>query len=129
VSVERLLAESDVLSVHVDYRERNRHIVNEQSLGKCKPGLLFINTSRGFVVDPAGLAAFLRKNPHALAMVDVHDPFEPVTADYPLLGVPNARLTPHLASGTAQAKRNMSWVVRDVWRVLVGEEPENAAPK
>ena len=39
-------------------------------------------------------------------------------------GLPNARLSPHLAAGTERAKRNMSWVVRDVWRVLSGEQPE-----
>lgn len=128
VSVERLLGESDILSVHVDYRAQNRHLVNAAALAKCKKDVLFINTSRGFVVDPAALAAFLRANPRARAMIDVHDPMEPIPEGYPLLGVPGARLTPHLASGTARAKRNMSWVVRDVWRVLNGEKPEFAAP-
>lgn len=128
VSVERLLAESDVLSVHVDYRPANRHLVNSATCARMKPGVLFINTSRGFVVDPAALRAFLLANPRARAMIDVHDPYEPITPDYPLLGVPNARLSPHLASGTEKAKRNMSWVVRDVWRVLSGEEPEFEAP-
>jgi phosphoglycerate dehydrogenase-like enzyme len=61
-------------------------------------------------------------------MLDVHDPSEPIKPDYPLLSLPNARLTPHLASGTERAKRNMSWVVRDVWRVLNGEKPEFEAP-
>jgi phosphoglycerate dehydrogenase-like enzyme len=129
VTVERLLAESDILTVHVDFRPQNKHLINAAGLATCKPDMLFINTSRGFVVDPAALAAWLRANPQAQAMVDVHDPFEPVTPDYPLLGVPNARVSPHLASGTVKAKRNMSWVVRDVWRVLSGEKPEFPAPK
>lgn len=129
VPVDRLLAESDVLTVHVDGRERNRGLVGAGVLARAKKNLLFINTSRGFVVDAAALAAFLRANPRAAAMIDVHDPFEPIPPGYPLLGVPNARLTPHLASGTAAAKRNMSWVVRDVWRVLSGERPEFPAPR
>ena len=128
VSFERLLAESDVLTVHVDYRPENRHLLNAAAFARLKPGVLFLNTSRGFVVDPAALAAFLKANPKAQAMLDVHDPSEPIRADYPLLGLPNARLTPHLASGTEKAKRNMSWVVRDVWRVLSGEAPEWEAP-
>ncbi|MEX2218072.1 MAG: NAD(P)-dependent oxidoreductase [Phycisphaerales bacterium] len=128
VPVDRLLAESDILSVHVDFREQNRDLVNAAALARCKPGLLFLNTSRGFVVDAAALAAFLRNNPGATAMIDVHDPHEPIPAGYPLLGLPNARLSPHLASGTTRAKRNMSWVVRDVWRVLNGEKPEFPAP-
>ena len=60
-------------------------------------------------------------------MLDVHDP-EPITPANPLLGLPNARLSPHIASATETAKRNMSWVVRDVWRVLNGERPEFPAP-
>lgn len=124
VSPGRLLAESDILSVHVDYRPENRHLLNAAAFEVMKPDALFINTSRGFVVDPAALRAHLLANPSARAMVDVHDPDEPVTPAYPLLGVPGARITPHLASGTQKAKRNMSWVVRDVWRVLSGETPE-----
>jgi len=61
----------------------------------------------------------MRANPGARAMLDVHEP-EPFGADYPLLGLPNVRLSPHIAAATAPAHRNMSWVVRDVWRVLSG---------
>jgi D-3-phosphoglycerate dehydrogenase len=108
----------------VDYRPGNRHLVNAAACARMKKDVLFLNTSRGFVVDAAALAAFLRANPGSRAMIDVHDPYEPIPADYPLLGLANAKLTPHLAAGTQKAKRNMSWVVRDVWRVLSGEEPE-----
>lgn len=128
VSVDRLLAESDILTMHVDYRPQNKHLLNAKSLAKVKPRVLILNTSRGFVVDPAALAAFLHGHPEASARIDVHDPFEPITPDYPLLGEPNAWVTPHLASGTATAKRNMSWVVRDVLRVLKGEKPQHPAP-
>jgi phosphoglycerate dehydrogenase-like enzyme len=128
VSFDRLLAEADVLTVHVDYRPENRHLINAAACGRLKSDVLFLNTSRGFVVDPAALAGFLRANPGARAMIDVHDPSEPIKPDYPLLGLSNAKLTPHLASGTEKAKRNMSWVVRDVWRVLSGEKPEFEAP-
>ena len=124
VSVDRLLSESDVLTVHVDGRKQNAGLLDAAAFGRMKKNALFINASRGFVIDAAALAAFLRANPAARAMIDVHDPTEPITPGYPLLGLPNARLTPHLASGTRTAKRNMSWVVRDVWRVLTGEEPE-----
>jgi D-3-phosphoglycerate dehydrogenase / 2-oxoglutarate reductase len=124
VGVERLLKESDILSVHVDFRPGNRHLLNAAAFAQMKPDALFINTSRGFVVDPAALRTYLLSNPLARAMVDVHDPQEPIPEGYPLLGVPGAKVSPHLASGTERAKRNMSWVVRDVWRVLQGEKPE-----
>jgi phosphoglycerate dehydrogenase-like enzyme len=117
-----LFRNADVVSIHVDGRAENRGIIDSSTLAECKPDVLFINTSRGFVVDNAALASFLRANPQALAMLDVHEP-EPFGAEYLLLGLPNARLTPHLASATKTAHRNMSWVVEDLWAVL---DPESA---
>lgn len=119
-----LVRESDILSIHVDYRPANRRLVNAKTLSELRSDAVFINTSRGLVVDPAALAQAMRSRHRAVACIDVHDPTEPITPDYPLLGLPNVRLTPHLASGTETAKTNMSWVVRDVWRVLCGEAPE-----
>lgn len=128
VPAEELLAESDIVSVHVDFRPANRHLVNAEAFARMKNDVVFINTSRGFVVDPAALAAFFAAHPRASAWIDVHDPTEPIAPGYPLLGLPNVRVAPHLASGTITAKTNMSWVVRDIWRVLRGEDPENPAP-
>jgi phosphoglycerate dehydrogenase-like enzyme len=126
VDVPALLSESDVLSVHVDGRAANRGLVSAAALERVKGDVLLINTSRGFVVDAAALAAFLRGHVGAAAMLDVHEP-EPIEPAYPLLDVANAWLGPHLASGTAGAKRRMSWVVRDVWAVLEGEAREGSS--
>lgn len=123
VTPERLLREADIVTVHVDERPENRNLLGEEAMGSLRADVLFINTSRGFVVDHAALAVFLRAHPRAQAMLDVHEP-EPIVASNPLLGLPNARLSPHIASATDSAKREMSWVVRDVWRVLNGEKPE-----
>ena len=90
------------------------------------PDVIFINTSRGFVVDATALAAFLAHAPDAVALLDVHEP-EPITAANPLLSAPNAHLHPHLASRTKAAIDAMSWVVRDVVAVLDGETPEHPA--
>ncbi|MBL8764486.1 MAG: 3-phosphoglycerate dehydrogenase [Phycisphaerae bacterium] len=119
VPLTQLFVESDVLTIHIDGRPENRLFVNAALLGRLKPDALLVNTARGFVLDAAALAAFLRSHPAARAALDVHEP-EPFDAAYPLLGLPNARLTPHLASATATAKRNMSWVVRDLCRALTG---------
>ena len=124
--LEQLLRESDVVSVHVDGRGENRHLINAAAMEKCKPNVLLMNTSRGFVVDPHALAAFLKIHPAATAVLDVHDP-EPFGPDYPLLGLKNARLTPHIGAATTSAHANMSWVVKDLWRVLSGEPPEHPA--
>lgn len=127
VSLDALLARSDVLSVHVDNREGNRGLVNAAFLARCRTSAVVINTSRGLVVDAWALASWLRANPGAKALIDVHEP-EPFGEDYPLLNLPNARLTPHLAAATRTAHANMSWVVRDVDRVLRGERPVHPAP-
>lgn len=126
VSPEELLAASDVLTVHVDGRSSNAGLIDAPALARLRPEVIFLNTSRGFVVDAPALAAFMRAHPGAQAILDVHEP-EPIDAAYPLLGLPNVHLAPHLASATDLAQRNMSWVVRDVWAVLSGHVPEHPA--
>lgn len=117
VSRDELLARADVLTVHVDGRAGNRGYAGAAFFAACKPDVLLINTSRGFVIDVHALAAFLRANPRAFAALDVHEP-EPFDETYPLIALPNARLTAHLASATKTAHRNMSWVVKELWEVL-----------
>jgi len=111
-----------VLTIHVDGRASNRHLLDEQAFAWMRPDAVVVNTSRGFVVDDAALSAFLRDNPQAQACIDVHDP-EPPRPDAPLFGVPNAALYPHLASRTQTAMARMSDVVEDVWAVLRGQMP------
>ena len=122
----QLFARSDVLSVHVDGRPENLGLIDAQALAQLRPSCLFINAARGMLVDSAAVAAWLRAHEAdgAYALLDVHDPDEPPGPAYPLLGVANARLLPHLASRTHVALENMSWVVRDVVAVLEGREPQ-----
>ncbi|MBC7773635.1 MAG: hypothetical protein H7210_14160 [Pyrinomonadaceae bacterium] len=119
VPKDELLAHADILTIHVDGRASNRDFANAAFFAGCRPDVLFINTSRGFVIDVHALASFLQANPNASAALDVHEP-EPFDQTYPLIGLPNARLTAHLASATKTAHRNMSWVVRELWDVLKG---------
>jgi D-3-phosphoglycerate dehydrogenase len=126
VTLERLFAESDVLSIHVDGRPSNRRFVGRALLERMRPDAILINTARGCVVDPEALADWLRGNPAAQALLDVHDP-EPITDANPLLPLPNAHLAPHLASRTMTAMDNMSWVVKDVAAVLEGRKPRYPA--
>jgi D-3-phosphoglycerate dehydrogenase len=122
VSAERLFAESDLLTIHIDGRPSNRGFVSRDLIRSMRPDSYLINTSRGFVLDAQALAEWLRENPAAAAMLDVHDP-EPFGEDYPLVDVPNAYLAPHLASRTMTAMDNMSWVVKDIAAVLGGRAP------
>jgi len=117
VSREELCAQADILTVHVDGRASNRHLLNADAFGRCKSDVVFINAARGFLIDNHALADFMLGHPGAQALLDVHDP-EPFDAMYPLLDIKNVHLAPHLAAATELANEMMSWVVRDVWEVL-----------
>lgn len=123
-----LYRKSDVLSIHVDGRSQNRHLIDRHALDQLQPSCLLINTSRGMVVDNHALAAWARAvvNSGGGGIVDVHDP-EPPPPHYALFGLSNVRLLPHLASRTKRAMQNMSWVVRDVVAVLNHELPCHTA--
>lgn len=124
-----LYRDSDVLSLHVDHRPENRRMINQQVLSQLKPSCLLINAARGMLLDATALAewAKLVAGRGGQAVLDVHDP-EPPGADYPLYGLSNVRLLPHLAARTHTATVNMSWVVRDVVAVLQGRSPQHPAP-
>jgi phosphoglycerate dehydrogenase-like enzyme len=127
VDKEMLYRESDILSIHVDMRAGNENLVGAAQLAQMKPTAVLINTSRGEVLDAAALADAIRGKRLAGAAIDVFHP-EPPPADFPLLGLDNVLLTPHLAARTYTAIENMSWVVRDVVAVLNGKEPQFPAP-
>jgi len=117
VCKDELYGRADVLTIHVDMRPGNRHLVGAEALGKLKRGGYLLNTSRGEVLDAAALAAALKSGQVAGAAIDVHDP-EPPAPEYPLWGLPNVILAPHLAARTQGAMEAMSWVARDVVEAL-----------
>jgi phosphoglycerate dehydrogenase-like enzyme len=122
-----LFREADVITLHVDMRPGNEHLVGALLLSLMKPTAILINASRGEVLDADALAAAIRAKKIAGAAIDVFDP-EPPPADFPLLGLDNVLLTPHMAARTHTAVENMSWVVRDVMEVLNGRPPKYPAP-
>jgi phosphoglycerate dehydrogenase-like enzyme len=117
----------DILSLHVDMKPGNHNLVGREQLAMLKPTAVVINTSRGEVLDTQALADAIRAKKIAGAALDVFFP-EPPAADFPLLGLDNVLLTPHLAARTTTAMENMSWVVRDIMEVLHGRAPRYPAP-
>ena len=114
-----LFAQADILTIHVDMRPGNRNLVAAGQLALMKPTAILINTSRGEVLDAQALAEAIRGRKLAGAALDVFAP-EPPPADFPLLGLENVLLTPHLAARTYTALENMSWVE--------GRKPKYPAP-
>lgn len=127
VDLPTLLRESDVLSLHVDMRPGNEHLIAAPQLAQMKPDAILLNTCRGEVLDAQALADALRAKRLFAAAIDVYAP-EPPPADFPLLGFDNVLLAPHMAARTATAIGNMSWVVRDIVGVINGEKPKYPAP-
>ena len=121
-----LLRTCRVISVHIDGRAENRHLLDDSFFGALRPDAIVINASRGFVLDEHAAAQFAIANPRSRLVLDVFDP-EPLSPASPLIEAPNIVLTPHIAAGTASAKEAMSWVVRDVVAVLNGKTPKEPA--
>ena len=122
-----LFKQADVVSLHVTMLHGNENMVGRELIGLMKPDAILVNTSRGEVLDAHALAEALRDKKLFGAAIDVYWP-EPPPADFPLLGLDNVLLTPHLAARTFTAMENMSWVVRDVMAVLGGDKPKYPAP-
>ncbi|HEY0052570.1 MAG TPA: NAD(P)-dependent oxidoreductase, partial [Caulobacteraceae bacterium] len=106
-SLDALLAEADVVSLHVDGRVENTGLIDARRLSQIKPGALLLNLSRGHVVDVGALAQAIGGGRVGGAAVDVF-PEEPATNaepfDSPLRGLPNVILTPHVGGSTEEAQ-------------------------
>lgn len=115
---EPLLAESNVVSVHVPLMNTTHHLIGETQLAAMRPDTVLINTSRGGVVDDAALACALNAGKIAGAVLDVFET-EPLPAGSVFDGVPNLVLTPHIAGVTRESNARVGLVTADnVRRVL-----------
>lgn len=105
-SLKTLLANSDVVTLHVDGRRQNRNIFGPDEVAAMKKGAAFINLSRGFVVVEEALAEALRSGHLAGAAIDVHqhEPSGDEPFASPLQGLPNVLLTPHIGGSTEEAQ-------------------------
>ncbi len=123
VDLETLLREADFITIHTLLTDETRHIINATTLSYMKPTAFLVNTSRGPMVDVQALADALRSHAISGAGIDVFD-HEPPTPDYPLFGLENAVLTPHLAWYSEDA----GWSIREIIiteidRFLAGQPP------
>jgi D-3-phosphoglycerate dehydrogenase / 2-oxoglutarate reductase len=114
VSLDELLEISDVVSLHVDGRPSNSSLFGEKEFSRMRPGALFLNLCRGFVVDHEALRRHLRSGHLAGAAVDVF-PEEPRSAGEEfvseLRGLPNVILTPHIGGSTEEAQADIGTFV------------------
>jgi glyoxylate reductase len=124
VGLERLLGESDFVSLHVPLTAETTHLINARTLALMKPTAYLINTSRGPVVDESALVEALKDRRIAGAGLDVYER-EPLMADG-LAECDNAVLLPHLGSATFETRSRMSRIAAEnVIAVLEGRRPPN----
>ena len=126
VDMDTLLAESDVLSVHVPLTDHTRGVIGAAELRRMRPGARLINVARGGIIDEAALAEAVRDGIVAGAAIDVFTS-EPVPAGHPLIGVDGIVVTPHLGASTAEAQVNVAADVADqIVEYLRGGSPRYA---
>ncbi|MCG9964302.1 MAG: D-2-hydroxyacid dehydrogenase [Shewanella sp.] len=104
-SRDKVLKESDILSLHCPLTPETNELINAQTLELIKPKALLINTARGGLIDEAALAVALTQG-RVFAGVDVLST-EPPSADNPLLSAPNISISPHNAWATKEARQNL----------------------
>jgi glyoxylate reductase len=124
VPVERLLRESDFISLHVPLLQETRHMISSEQLRMMKPTAILVNTSRGPVVDEEALAQALEKRVIAGAGIDV---FEREPQVHPLLlKLQNVVLAPHIASASVDTRKKMSvMAAENVVAGVQGRRPPN----
>lgn len=121
VSFERLLEQSDFISIHTDLNPSTRHLFHRETLRRMKPNAVLVNTSRGGVIDQNALAEALEQKWIFGAGLDVTDP-EPLPDDSALRRYDNCLILPHIGSATFEARSAMSQMAaRNLLAALQGQ--------
>ncbi len=120
--LEALLAESDVVSLHVPLTPETEHFIDRESLALMKPGAILINTARGGLVDESALVAALQSGQLGAAGLDVFEA-EPTPSDNPLFELDNVVLSPHVAWLTRETlERSIGVAAENCRRLAAGED-------
>jgi len=124
-ALDQLVEESDVITIHTPLTPETEGLINASRIAKMKPGAVLVNVSRGGIVDEVALAEALKAKRIQSAGLDVFSQEPPERAN-PLLNVPNAILTPHIAGATNESRaRIIDMTIENVVRMIRGEEPVN----
>ncbi|MBD3371699.1 MAG: 3-phosphoglycerate dehydrogenase [Candidatus Coatesbacteria bacterium] len=112
VSLDKLLADSDYITLHLPHTKETHHLISTPEFAKMKEGVTLINCARGGVVNEDALAEALEKGIVARAAVDVYEE-EPLKKDHPLTKFDNVLLTPHIGASTVEAQDRIGYELVD----------------
>lgn len=113
VSLEELLRESDIVSLHTPSNAATRGMIGAEQIALMKPDALFINCARGPIVDSRALADALNEGRIAGAGIDVFETEPPLDVNHPLLHTPNTIVTPHVAFASKESMALRAQIVFD----------------
>lgn len=123
VTLQELLNDSDVVSLHLPYTPENHHLINEQTLAMMKDGAYLVNTARGPLVDEKALYDALNRGKLSGAALDVFEK-EPISKDNPLFGLENAVYAPHVSALSFETNYNGSIIcAQSIIQVAQGGKP------
>jgi phosphoglycerate dehydrogenase-like enzyme len=124
-SLDRILAEADLVTLHLPLTTETRNLIGPDELARMKPNAILINTARGGIVNEAALVEALKAGRPGAAGIDVFET-EPLPANHPLAALPNTVLTPHIAAGTWDAfVGKMESVLGNIAAFFAGRPLEN----
>ena len=125
VTMERLLGESDFITIHTNLTPETHHLIGRKQFENMKPTAILVNTSRGPIVDNMALYDALRTGKIGYAALDVTEP-EPIPVDHPLLTLENIVVVPHIASASVATRTKMALMAAEnLIAGLKGEMPPN----
>ena len=121
VSLNALLAQSHVVSLHLLLNDETRGFLSRQSIAAMQPGVILVNTARGAMVDEAAMIEALKSGHIRHAGLDVFST-EPLPADHPLTKLPNVTLSAHSAFRTPEASENLIHAAWEHCRRIAGKK-------
>ncbi|MBZ9853115.1 2-hydroxyacid dehydrogenase [Mesorhizobium sp. CA13] len=125
VALDDLLSRSDVVTLHSRVTQETRGLIGRDAIARMKPGVIFVNTARGPLVDYDALYEALVSGQVASAMLETFA-VEPVPSDWPLLRLPNVTLTPHIAGASVRTVTYAAeQAAEEVRRYIAGLPPVN----
>ena len=122
VSLEELLTQSDIVTLHCPSTAQTKKFLNTDALARMKRGAVVVNLARGDLIDTAALVAALQSGHIAAAALDVCDP-EPIPTDSPLRSLPNVIVASHIASASPKAVRTLRETVARIAVMALRGEP------